>query len=56
MNMIRVIMRMIMLMVMAMSITIMSLVHQAPLVHLEKLLFWKLGLAKLPSVRRIKTE
>ena len=30
--------------------------HQAPLVHLEKLLFWKLGLAKLPSVRRIKTE
>ena len=30
--------------------------HQAPLVHLEKLLFHKLGLGKLPPVRRIKTE
>ena len=56
MNIIRMIMKMIMMMVMAMAITIMPLVHQAPLVHLEKLLFWKLGLAKLPSVRRIKTE
>ena len=30
--------------------------HQAPLVHLEKLLFHKLGLGKLPPVRRIKAE
>jgi len=29
---------------------------EAPLVHLEKLLFYSLGLGKLPSVRRIKTE
>lgn len=29
---------------------------EAPLVHLEKLLFHSLGLGKLPPVRRIKTE
>ena len=34
----------------------MTLLSQAPLVHLEKLLYYKLGLAKLPSVRRIKSE
>merc|ERR1711918_117765 len=27
---------------------------EAPLVHLEKILFYKLGLGKLPPVRRIK--
>ena len=35
---------------------IMTLAFQAPLVHLEKLLFYSLGLGKLPPVRRIKTE
>ena len=35
---------------------IMTLAYQAPLVHLEKLLFYSLGLGKLPPVRRIKTE
>ena len=29
---------------------------QAPLVHLEKLLYWSLGLARLPSVRRLKKD
>ena len=38
------------------SSTMMTLFSQAPLVHLEKLLYYKLGLAKLPSVRRIKSE
>jgi hypothetical protein len=32
------------------------LVAQAPMVHLEKLLYWSLGLAKLPSVRREKKD
>ena len=57
MNMITMIMIMRMMMIIAMRITVTTLLHQAPLVHLEKLLFWNLGLAKLPPVRRlIKTE
>ena len=30
--------------------------YQAPLVHLEKILLYNLGLGKLPPVRRIKAE
>ena len=29
---------------------------QAPLVHLEKLIYYFLGIGKLPNVKRIKTE
>jgi len=45
--------------VMAISIAIsyaLCVLFEAPLVHLEKLLFHKLGLGKLPPVRRIKAE
>jgi hypothetical protein len=33
-----------------------SLILQAPMVHLEKLLYWSLGVGGLPPVRRVKTE
>jgi len=45
--------------VMALSIALsyaLIVLFEAPLVHLEKILFYNLGLGKLPPVRRIKAE
>jgi len=35
---------------------VLIVLFEAPLVHLEKLLYWSLGVGKPPAVRRIKTE
>ena len=45
--------------VLALSVALayaLSMLFEAPLVHLEKILYWAIGLKELPQVRRIKAE